>query len=153
VVEFNCRLGDPEAQVVLPLISGGLTDCLWRVAKGERPSRMDTTRAAAVTTVLASRGYPDHPEKGAAITLPQSLPDGVMIFHAGTTRSGDGVLRVEGGRVLAVTAVGTTFRGAQQLSRVTAEAIEFDGKLFRDDIGWRQAARLEDRQPVPARRG
>ena len=71
VVEFNCRLGDPEAQVILPLIAGGLTDCLWRVAKGERPSRMDTTRAAAVTTVLASRGYPEHPEKGAAITLPE----------------------------------------------------------------------------------
>jgi phosphoribosylamine--glycine ligase len=153
VVEFNCRLGDPEAQVVLPLISGGLTDCLWRVAKGERPSRMDTSRAAAVTTVLASRGYPEDPEKGAAITLPQSLPDGVMVFHAGTVRIGDGVLRVEGGRVLAVTAVGPTFRGAQQLSRETAEAIEFDGKLFRDDIGWREAAPLEERQPVPARRG
>jgi phosphoribosylamine---glycine ligase len=153
VVEFNCRLGDPEAQVVLPLIAGGLTDCLWRVAKGERPSRMDSIRAAAVTTVLASRGYPEQAEKGAAITLPQSLPEGAMIFHAGTSRSGDGVLRVDGGRVLTVTAVGTSFREAQQLSRETAEAIEFDGKLFRDDIGWREAARLEERQPVPARRG
>jgi phosphoribosylamine--glycine ligase len=153
VVEFNCRLGDPEAQVVLPLISGGLTDCLWRVAKGERPSRMDTTRAAAVTTVLASRGYPEHPEKGAAITLPDSLAEGVTIFHAGTSRSGDGVLRVEGGRVLTVTAVGATFGEAQQLSRDTADVIEFDGKLFRADIGWREAARLEERRPVPARRG
>ena len=153
VVEFNCRLGDPEAQVVLPLISGGLTDCLWRVAKGERPSRMDTTRAAAVTTVLASRGYPEHPEKGAAITLPDSLAEGVTIFHAGTSRRGDGVLRVEAGRVLAVTAVGATFGEAQQLSRDTADAIEFDGKLFRADIGWREAARLEERRPVPARRG
>jgi phosphoribosylamine--glycine ligase len=153
VVEFNCRLGDPEAQVVLPLISGGLTDCLWRVAKGEPPSRMDTTRAAAVTTVLASRGYPEHPEKGAAITLPDSLAEGVTIFHAGTSRSGDGVLRVEGGRVLTVTAVGATFGEAQQLSRDTADVIEFDGKLFRADIGWREAARLEERRPVPARRG
>jgi phosphoribosylamine---glycine ligase len=153
VVEFNCRLGDPEAQVVFPLISGGLTDCLWRVAKGERPSRMETTRAAAVTTVLASRGYPEHPEKGAAITLPDNLPEGVMIFHAGTRRNGEGVLRVEGGRVLTVTAVGSTFREAQHLSRDTSDAIEFDGKLFRHDIGWREAARLEERQPVPARRG
>jgi phosphoribosylamine---glycine ligase len=153
VVEFNCRLGDPEAQVVLALISGGLTDCLWRVAKGERPSRMDTTRAAAVTTVLASRGYPEHPEKGAAITLPDSLPEGVTIFHAGTSRSGDGALRVEGGRVLTVTAIGATFGEAQQLSRDTADAIDFDGKLFRADIGWREAARLEARRPVPARRG
>jgi len=153
VVEFNCRLGDPEAQVILPLIVGGLTDCLWRVAKGERPSRMDTTRAAAVTTVLASRGYPDHPERGAAITLPESLPEGVTIFHAGTQRSGDGVLRVEGGRVLTVTAVATSFREAQQLSRDTADAIEFDGKLFRADIGWREAARLDQRRPATVRPG
>lgn len=153
VVEFNCRLGDPEAQVILPLIAGGLTDCLWRVAKGERPSRMDTTRAAAVTTVLASRGYPEHPEKGAAITLPESLLEGVTIFHAGTQRSGDGVLRVEGGRVLTVTAVAPTFREAQQLSRDTADAIEFDGKLFRADIGWREAARLDERRPATVRRG
>jgi phosphoribosylamine--glycine ligase len=153
VVEFNCRLGDPEAQVILPLIAGGLTDCLWRVAKGERPSRMDTTRAAAVTTVLASRGYPEQPEKGAAITLPESLPEGVTIFHAGTRRSGDGVLRVEGGRVLTVTAVATSFREAQQLSRDTADAIEFDGKLFRDDIGWREAGRLDERRPATVRRG
>jgi phosphoribosylamine---glycine ligase len=153
VVEFNCRFGDPEAQVILPLISDGLTDCLWRVAKGERPSRMDTSRAAAVTTVLASRGYPEHPEKGAAITLPESLPEGVTIFHAGTQRSGDGVLRAEGGRVLTVTAVATSFREAQQLSRDTADAIEFDGKLFRADIGWREAARLDERRPATVRRG
>jgi phosphoribosylamine--glycine ligase len=153
VVEFNCRLCDPEAQVILPLIAGGLTDCLWRVARGERPSRMDTTRAAAVTTVVASRGYPEHPEKGASITLPDSLPGGVTIFHAGTRRNGDGVLRVEGGRVLTVTAVAASFREAQQLSRDTAEAIEFDGKLFRDDIGWREAARLDERRPATVRRG
>ena len=153
VVEFNCRLGDPEAQVILPLIASGLTDCMWRVAKGERPSRMDATRAAAVTTVLASRGYPEHPEKGAAITLPESVPDGVTIFHAGIGRSGDGVLRVEGGRVLTVTAVAASFREAQQLSRDTANAIEFDGKLFRDDVGWREAARLDQRRPATVRRG
>jgi phosphoribosylamine--glycine ligase len=153
VVEFNCRFGDPEAQVILPLISGGLTDCLWRVAKGERPSRMDTTRAAAVTTVLASRGYPEHPQKGAAITLPDRPSDSATIFHAGTQRSGDGVLRVDGGRVLTVTAVAATFREAQQLSRDTADAIEFDGKIFRADIGWREAARLDQRRPATVRRG
>ena len=97
VVEFNCRLGDPEAQVVLPLISSGLTDCLWKVARGERPYRMAQSRGAAVTTVLASRGYPDRPEKGAPIRLPEALPEGVTIFHAGTTRGRDGVLRVDGG--------------------------------------------------------
>jgi phosphoribosylamine--glycine ligase len=143
VVEFNCRLGDPEAQVVLPLISGGLTDCIWRVAKGERPSRMDTSRSAGVTTVLASRGYPERPEKGAPIDIPGSLPAGVTVFHAGTARGPDGVLRVNGGRVLTVTAVGATFTEAQRHSREAAEAIDFDGKIYRPDIGWREAIRLQ----------
>jgi phosphoribosylamine--glycine ligase len=141
VVEFNCRLGDPEAQVVLPLISAGLTDCLWKVARGERPSRMDQSRGAAVTTVLASRGYPDRPEKGAPIRLPEALPEGVTIFHAGTTRGHDGVLRVDGGRVLTATATSASFTEAQRLSREAAETVQYEGKVFRRDIGWREAAR------------
>jgi phosphoribosylamine--glycine ligase len=94
-----------------------------------------------VTTVLASRGYPDAPEKGAAIAIPAALPAGVTVFHAGTVRGADGVLRVNGGRVLNVSAVAPTFAEAQRLSRETAEAIEFEGKTFRRDIGWREAAR------------
>jgi phosphoribosylamine--glycine ligase len=143
VVEFNCRLGDPEAQVVLPLISEGLTDCLWNVARGERPSRMNQSRRAAVTTVLASRGYPDRPEKGAPIRLPDAVPEGVTMFHAGTSCGRDGVLRVDGGRVLTATAVGASFTEAQRLSREAAEAVQYDGKIFRRDFGWREAARLE----------
>lgn len=144
VIEFNCRLGDPEAQVVLPLISEGLTECLWRVARGERPTRVDTSRAAAVATVVASEGYPERPRKGATITLPADLPGGVTIFHSGTARDADGTLRVDGGRVLTVTAVTASFPEAQALSRETADAIKFEGKVFRRDIGWREAARLED---------
>jgi len=146
VVEFNCRLGDPEAQVVLPLITQGLTDALFRVARGEAPSRVNVSRGAAVTTVLAARGYPDDPEKGAAVILPDALPADVTIFHAGTARGQDGVLRVDGGRVLTTTAVGGSFTEAQRLSRQAAEAVQFEGKLFRRDIGWREAARLQDRQ-------
>jgi phosphoribosylamine---glycine ligase len=143
VVEFNCRLGDPETQVVLPLVSGGLTDSFWRVARGEGVAPIARHRTeASVTTVLASRGYPDRPEKGAAISIPHQLPAGVMVFHAGTARGSDGVLRVAGGRVLNVTAVAPTFVEAQRLSRETAEAIHFEGKVFRRDIGWREAARL-----------
>ncbi|HYF38083.1 MAG TPA: phosphoribosylamine--glycine ligase [Gemmatimonadales bacterium] len=145
VVEFNCRLGDPETQVILPLISGGLTDSFLRVAAGQAPTRISPRRGAAVTTVLASRGYPERAEKGAAINLPATLPDGVTIFHAGTIRDAGGVLRVSGGRVLAATGVGSSFPAAQRLSREAAEAIEFDGKVFRRDIGWREAARLEER--------
>ncbi len=143
VVEFNCRLGDPETQVVLPLVEGGLTDAFWKVAHGEGVAPIPRrTGEASVTTVLASRGYPDRPEQGAAIRIPEELPAGVTVFHAGTARGPDGVLRVNGGRVLNVTAVAPTFTEAQRLSREAAEAIEFEGKIFRRDIGWREAARV-----------
>ncbi len=142
VVEFNCRLGDPETQVVLPLVSGGLTDAFWRVARGEGLGALDWRPGqASVTTVLASRGYPEQPERGAAIHIPSELPDGVTMFHAGTSRDAAGVLRVNGGRVLNVTAVAPTFGEAQRLSREAADAVEFEGKIFRRDIGWREAAR------------
>jgi phosphoribosylamine--glycine ligase len=143
VVEFNCRLGDPETQVVLPLVAGGLTRAFWSVARGGAPAPLELLPGmASVTTVLASRGYPDAPAKGAVITIPERLPDGVTVFHAGTARDADGMLRVNGGRVLNVTAVAAGFAEAQRLSRETAEAIEFEGKIFRRDIGWREAARL-----------
>jgi phosphoribosylamine--glycine ligase len=143
VVEFNCRLGDPETQVVLPLVEDGLTDALWKVAHGEGVAPIARrTGEASVTTVLASRGYPDRPEQGAAIRIPEELPAGVTVFHAGTARGPDGVLRVNGGRVLNVTAVAPSFPEAQRLSRETAEAIGFEGKIFRRDIGWREAERV-----------
>jgi phosphoribosylamine---glycine ligase len=142
VVEFNCRLGDPETQVVLPLVEGGLTDAFWKVAQGEAVAPIARrTGEASVTTVLAPQGYPDRPAQGAAIRIPEELPAGVTVFHAGTARGPDGVLRVNGGRVLNVTAVAPTFPEAQRLSRETAEAIEYQGKIFRRDIGWREAAR------------
>jgi phosphoribosylamine--glycine ligase len=146
VVEFNCRLGDPEAQVVLPLVSEGLTECVFRVARGQGVSPIaQHPHQASVTTVLASRGYPETPEKGAVITIPSALPAGVTIFHAGTARGPDGALRANGGRVLTVTAVAPTFVEAQRRSREAAESIEFEGKVFRRDIGWREAARRSAR--------
>ena len=151
VVEFNCRFGDPEAQVILPLLVGGLTDSLLSVAQGRTPSSLDISRQAAVTTVLASRGYPDAPERGAPIMMPEKLPDGVTVFHAGTIRGTDGVLRVNGGRVLTATAAATTFTEAQRLSREAAEAVRFEGKIFRRDIGWREAARLDERSAATTR--
>jgi phosphoribosylamine--glycine ligase len=142
VVEFNCRLGDPETQAVLPLVSGGFTDACWRIAHGEAPAPLDALPGAAVTIVLAARGYPERPERGAAITIPDDLPDGVTVFHAGTVRDASGTLRVAGGRVLNVTAVAPAFAEAQRRSREAAGRIEFEGKVFRADIGWREAERL-----------
>jgi phosphoribosylamine--glycine ligase len=142
VVEFNCRLGDPEAQAVLPLVTGGLTDAFRQVARGERPTAIRVRSGAAVTTVLAAQGYPGRPQRGAAITIPGDLPPGVTVFHAGTTLDDAGMLRVAGGRVLNVTAVAPTFAEAQRMSREAAERITFAGKTFRGDIGWREAARL-----------
>jgi phosphoribosylamine--glycine ligase len=141
VVEFNCRLGDPETQVILPLLQGGLTECLYRVARGQSPTPLPCSRASAVTTVLAARGYPDHPEKGAIIDLPGEVPEGVIVFHAGTSRDAAGLLRVSGGRVLNVTAVAPDFEEARARSRAAAAAIQYPGKLFRSDIGWREAGR------------
>ena len=143
VVEFNCRFGDPETQAVLPLVSGGLLAALERTARGLPPSPVQIKSGnSAVTTVVAARGYPDKPERGAVITLP-GLSDGVVLFHAGTALLPTGELSVSGGRVLAVTGVAPSFQAAQSRSRMAASAIQFDGKVFRRDIGWREAARIE----------
>jgi phosphoribosylamine--glycine ligase len=142
VIEFNCRFGDPEAQVILPLVKSGLTEAMRASAANEALPQLTIADGAAVTTVLAAAGYPDHPRRGDPIRIPDTLPDGVTVFHAGTQRDEEGVLRTNGGRVLAVTAVAPTFTAAQETSRKAAEMIEFEGKQFRKDIGWREARRV-----------
>jgi phosphoribosylamine--glycine ligase len=141
VIEFNCRLGDPEAQVMLPRIGTGLLEAVVAAARGEAIPPPIVTERAAVTTVLAAAGYPDAPVKGAAISIPDDLPDGTLVFHAGTRRE-DGTLRTNGGRVLSVTGLGATFAEAQRVSAQAAERIQFEGKQYRRDIGWREAARI-----------
>jgi phosphoribosylamine---glycine ligase len=146
VIEFNCRFGDPEAQAILPVLPGGVLPVLRMVAEGgwmPPGHALGDARCSAVTTVLAAPGYPDSPQLGAAIRIPEHLesdPD-IHIFHAGTALGADGVLRVAGGRVLGVTATAVTVAGAALKSRTAAEAIEFEGKQFRRDIGWRETAR------------
>ena len=142
VLEFNCRFGDPETQVVLPAVAGGITGHLFAIARNQwhAGTPLLAARRAAVTTVLAARGYPDHPEKGAAISLPKFERD-ILLFHAGTARDADGTLRVAGGRVLNVTAVAASVGQAAAASRAACAQIAFDGKVFRSDIGWREIAR------------
>jgi len=144
VVEFNCRFGDPETQAVLPVIArdDSLIDLMYRVARGGSLQQgLELTAAsAAVATVLAAPGYPDAPTSGAAISI-LNAPLGVLVFHAGTKRAADGELVTAGGRVLTVTGVAASFDEAQARSQAFAREIQFEGKQFRADIGWRELAR------------
>jgi phosphoribosylamine---glycine ligase len=146
VVEFNCRFGDPETQVVLPLLRSSLLEPMLAVASGEGigGTAMVWHDAAAVTTVLAAGGYPGSYETGAAIEIPSTLQheDDVRVFHAGTRRDDQGRLVTAGGRVLAVTALGRTVAEAAERSRDAAAAIRFDGAQFRRDIAWREVERI-----------
>jgi phosphoribosylamine--glycine ligase len=137
VVEFNCRLGDPEAQVVLPLTGASLVEPMLAVARGEGLGDWEpgTREGAALTTVLASHGYPVEYPTGLPITIPGELEgDLLRIYHAGTDRR-DGRLVTAGGRVLSVTGLGGTLAEAAGRSRDAAERIQFEGKTWRRDIG------------------
>ena len=122
---------------------------MLEVARGGRlgGSALEWGSGAALTTVLASEGYPGSYPKGRAIHIPESVtvdPD-VILFHAGTTKGSNG-LETSGGRVIAATGLGPTLSRAASKSREAASAIEFPGKQFREDIGWREFARAE-REP------
>jgi phosphoribosylamine--glycine ligase len=144
VIEFNCRFGDPETQAVLPALPSDapLSELIFTIARGDAlPSgiRLDVARAA-VTTVLAAPGYPEKARTGGAITIPAASPD-VIVFHAGTKRDPSGALVTAGGRVLAVTGLADSLDDAQRRSQEFAAQIDFNGKQFRRDIGWRELAR------------
>jgi phosphoribosylamine--glycine ligase len=143
VVEFNCRFGDPETEAVLPLMKSNLLELMLRTTQQgglAHAPEVEFDGRAAVTTVVAAPGYPEAPETGAVITLPDEQPE-VMVFHAGTRRAPDGTLRTAGGRVLAVAAVGDTIADARERSISVAEQVEFPGRHFRRDIGWRELGR------------
>jgi phosphoribosylamine--glycine ligase len=137
VIEFNVRFGDPEAQVVLPLVEGSLADLLMDAAHGElRGKRASLSPDRSVGVVLASRGYPATSESGRVIqglARAQAMP-GVAVFHAGT-RLHDGQVVTAGGRVLTVVGRGPTFEDAMARAYAGVEALHFEGMHYRRDIG------------------
>lgn len=135
VIEYNCRLGDPETEVVLPRIQSDLLELILAMeARPLDPQPIEIDSRSAATIVLASGGYPGNFEKAKTIQLPENIADESYIFHAGTQLE-NYHLKSNGGRVLAITSLHESAAEALRLSRQLAEKIQFDGKYFRRDIG------------------
>jgi phosphoribosylamine--glycine ligase len=134
-VEFNCRLGDPEAEVILMRLKSDLFELLMHATDGTLDKvELEWDRRVALGVVMAAHGYPAAPRKGDAITrLPAAAPD-LHVFHAGTTDL-EGPLRSNGGRVLCVTALADSVRQAQQRALEAVRQIQFEGAIWRNDIG------------------
>ena len=145
VVEFNARFGDPETQVVLPLLKSDLAEIMLACANGTlTPDLVEWSNKAAVCVVMASGGYPASYKKGIPITglKAANAMDDVVVFHAGT-REEDGKILTNGGRVLGVTAVADDIPSAQQKAYDAVDKIHFDGAHYRQDIAWRALRRLK----------
>ena len=143
VIEYNCRFGDPETQVVLPLLKTDLLTIMQAV-ENETLGELDVEwhDGAAACVILASGGYPAHYEKGKPITLPAAFPANVTCYHAGDKLEGD-TLVTSGGRVLGITAAAPTLRQALSDAYAAADTVSFEGKYLRHDIGRRALAALE----------
>jgi phosphoribosylamine--glycine ligase len=139
-VEFNARLGDPEAEVILMRLKSDLFELLLHAADGTLDrAEVQWDRRAALGVVMAAAGYPESPRKGDAISGsddPRLAADDVKVFHAGTALH-DGRLVTSGGRVLCVTALGESVKLAQQRAYEALHALHFDGAVWRRDIGHR----------------
>jgi len=141
LIEYNCRFGDPECQVLMQRFKGDLVQLLHAVASGELAAAPKPVfdSDAALTVVIAAQGYPGSPAKGGAITI--SPTTSAKIFHAGTARDASGALIASGGRVLNVTACGPTITIAQSNAYEAIDAVTFSSGFYRRDIGWRAVER------------
>ena len=135
VIEYNCRFGDPETQVVLPLLESDLLTIMQATTKGTlAQTEVKFRDAHACCVILASRGYPTAYEKGYPISIPSEIASHVYV--AGAAQK-DGQLVTSGGRVLGVTAVADSLKDAIQEAYAMAETIRFDNRYYRHDIGAR----------------
>ncbi|MBP3493260.1 MAG: phosphoribosylamine--glycine ligase [Oscillospiraceae bacterium] len=144
VIEYNCRFGDPETQVVLPLLK---TDLLTVMQAVENETLADLevewSDGAAACVILASGGYPGSYEKGKIMTFPESTAANVTIIHAGSKISGDNLV-TNGGRVLGITATAPTLKEALADAYAAAATVDFEGKYMRSDIGQRALRAMEE---------
>jgi phosphoribosylamine---glycine ligase len=140
LIEYNARFGDPEAQVILPRFQGDLLEVMLAVAQGRLADLPPPVFAddAALTVVIAARGYPGTPASGGTIDL--SAATDALVFQAGT-RERDGRLVAAGGRVLAVTATAPTVADAQRAAYRAVDQVHYPDGFHRRDIGWREVAR------------
>jgi phosphoribosylamine--glycine ligase len=137
VIEFNVRFGDPEAQVILPMLDEDLSSLLMCAANGTLPARCARfSTDVHVGVVLAAGGYPERVETGKAISgieAARAVPN-ALVFHAGTARE-DGYLVTAGGRVLTVVGRGATYQEGIDAAYVAASKVSFEGMQYRHDIG------------------
>jgi phosphoribosylamine---glycine ligase len=133
VLEFNARFGDPEAQLVLPLLESSLLEVCLSVCEG-RLAKPRWREAVSCGVVLAAPGYPERPQLGGSISGLERLPEDVLAFHAGTHSSGDGLV-ASGGRVLTLVARGESLEAARGRVYAAAPLVRFEGVHYRHDIG------------------
>ena len=144
LIEYNCRFGDPECQVLMLRLESDLVELLSAVADNRLSAIAppDFSPEPALTVVMAARGYPGTPVKGGMIAdIALAEAHGAKVFHAGTLRDDQGVLRANGGRVLNVSARGPSVRAARDTAYRAVDAIDFADGFCRRDIGWREIAR------------
>jgi len=140
LLEYNVRFGDPETEVLVPLYGDRIFDLLKKTGDGELAGVEESSVGNAVTVVLAAEGYPQNPRKGDVISGlgdngQLAVPiEGVIVFHAGTTRNESGAFITAGGRVFAVTGVGLSMKEARSRAYEAASLITFKGKVMRNDI-------------------
>lgn len=141
LIEYNCRFGDPECQVLMMRLQSDLTEIMLACATGTLAgTQASFAEETALTVVMAANGYPGTPEKGGTIDLGASEAHGAMVFHAGTKTEGSALL-ANGGRVLNVTATGANVTEAKAAAYQAVAAVDFPSGFYRSDIGWREVAR------------
>ena len=139
ILEYNVRFGDPETQVLLPIVAEDLVPVFLAAAKGERlPQKLTFHNEAAITIVLAADGYPGRYAKGEVITLPERLPKGTSIIHAGTKLTENGTILTNGGRVLGISSQAISLKEAAETAYKLCNQVHFETKYFRRDIGHRE---------------